>query len=209
MRRCWPHTSGKEDGMEKLVQALYSGILYGSIYGLMAIGLTLIWGALRMLNMAHGALYLVGGYLAWLALNTLKLPSLAGLRRRHHRGGHRRPAHPGAVHQPYCRPAVILQCGDDRDGRRSDRHRQPGPVNVRAPRETDAADRRGPVQSSQRRHPEPGPGHHRGRGRLADTAHAVPRAHALRPRHPGRFSADGCGAVDGHSGDPRLHASSW
>ena len=38
--------------MEKLFQALYSGILYGSIYGLMAIGLTLIWGSLRMLNMA-------------------------------------------------------------------------------------------------------------------------------------------------------------
>jgi branched-chain amino acid transport system permease protein len=63
--------------MEKLIQALYSGILYGSIYGLMAIGLTLIWGALRMLNMAHGALYLIGGYLAWMALNTLKLPALA------------------------------------------------------------------------------------------------------------------------------------
>lgn len=63
--------------MESLVQALYSGILYGSIYGLMAIGLTLIWGALRMLNMAHGALYLIGGYLAWMALNTLKLPALA------------------------------------------------------------------------------------------------------------------------------------
>jgi branched-chain amino acid transport system permease protein len=63
--------------MEKLFQAVYSGILYGSIYGLMAIGLTLIWGALRMLNLAHGALYLVGGYLAWMALNTLQIPALA------------------------------------------------------------------------------------------------------------------------------------
>lgn len=62
--------------MEKLFQAVYSGILYGSIYGLMAIGLTLIWGALRMLNLAHGALYLIGGYLAWMALNTLELPAL-------------------------------------------------------------------------------------------------------------------------------------
>ncbi len=62
--------------MEKLFQAIYSGILYGSVYGLMAIGLTLIWGALRMLNLAHGALYVVGGYLAWTALNLLKLPAL-------------------------------------------------------------------------------------------------------------------------------------
>ena len=49
--------------MEKLFQAVYGGILYGSIYGLMAIGLTLIWGSLRMLNMAMGTLYVVGGIL--------------------------------------------------------------------------------------------------------------------------------------------------
>ena len=65
--------------MEKLFQAIYSGILYGSIYGLMAIGLTLIWGSLRMLNLAHGALYLVGGYVAWTALNVLELPLLPSL----------------------------------------------------------------------------------------------------------------------------------
>jgi branched-chain amino acid transport system permease protein len=65
--------------MEKLFQAIYSGILYGSIYGLMAIGLTLIWGALRMLNMAHGALYLAGAYLAWTALNLLELPALPAI----------------------------------------------------------------------------------------------------------------------------------
>ncbi len=63
--------------MEKLFQAIYSGILYGSVYGLMAIGLTLIWGSLRMLNMAHGALYVVGGYVAWAALKLLGLPTLA------------------------------------------------------------------------------------------------------------------------------------
>lgn len=62
--------------MEKLFQAVYSGVLYGSVYGLMAIGLTLIWGSLRMLNLAHGALYLVGGYLAWTLLNQLGLPIL-------------------------------------------------------------------------------------------------------------------------------------
>ena len=57
--------------MEKLFQAVYGGILYGSIYGLMAIGLTLIWGSLRMLNMAMGALYIVGGYLTWTAYNEM------------------------------------------------------------------------------------------------------------------------------------------
>ncbi len=60
--------------MEALFQAIYSGILYGSVYGLMALGLTLIWGSLRMLNLAHGSLYLVGGYLAWTIIDQLQLP---------------------------------------------------------------------------------------------------------------------------------------
>ena len=65
--------------MDQLFQALYSGVLYGSVYGLMALGLTLIWGALRMLNLAHGALYLVGGYAAWVFLNPLGLGVLPTL----------------------------------------------------------------------------------------------------------------------------------
>lgn len=60
--------------MEKLIEAIYGGMLSGSVLGLMAIGLTLIWGALRMLNLAHGALYLVGGYLAWTLINWYELP---------------------------------------------------------------------------------------------------------------------------------------
>jgi branched-subunit amino acid ABC-type transport system permease component len=62
--------------MEKLFQAIYGGLLSGSVYGLMALGLTLIWGSLRMLNLAHGSLYLVGGYVIWTVLNQLKLPVL-------------------------------------------------------------------------------------------------------------------------------------
>jgi branched-chain amino acid transport system permease protein len=62
--------------MEKLFQAIYGGLLSGSVYGLMALGLTLIWGSLRMLNLAHGSLYLVGGYVIWSALNQLELPML-------------------------------------------------------------------------------------------------------------------------------------
>jgi branched-chain amino acid transport system permease protein len=33
-----------------------------------------IWGAMRLLNLAHGALYLVGGYVAWTVVNRLSLP---------------------------------------------------------------------------------------------------------------------------------------
>lgn len=62
--------------MEKLFQAVYGGLLNGSVYGLMALGLTLIWGSLRMLNLAHGSLYLVGAYIAWTLINQLSLPLL-------------------------------------------------------------------------------------------------------------------------------------
>jgi branched-chain amino acid transport system permease protein len=60
--------------MSELVQSVYSGVLYGSVYGLMALGLTVIWGAMRLLNLAHGSLYLVGGYVAWTVVNQLSLP---------------------------------------------------------------------------------------------------------------------------------------
>jgi branched-chain amino acid transport system permease protein len=65
--------------MEKLVQALYGGIVYGSIFGMMALGLTLIWGSLRMLNLAHGSLYLVGTYVFWTVVTLLKVPMVPAL----------------------------------------------------------------------------------------------------------------------------------
>jgi branched-chain amino acid transport system permease protein len=60
--------------VSELLQSIYSGVLYGSVYGLMALGLTLIWGTMRLLNLAHGGLYLVGGYVAWTVVNGLALP---------------------------------------------------------------------------------------------------------------------------------------
>jgi branched-chain amino acid transport system permease protein len=60
--------------VSELLQSAYSGVLYGSVYGLMALGLTVIWGAMRLLNLAHGSLYLVGGYVAWTVVNRLSMP---------------------------------------------------------------------------------------------------------------------------------------
>lgn len=60
--------------MSEFLQSSYSGLLYGSVYGLMALGLTVIWGAMRLLNLAHGALYIVGGYVAWTVVNRLSMP---------------------------------------------------------------------------------------------------------------------------------------
>jgi branched-chain amino acid transport system permease protein len=63
----------------QVVQAIWGGILFGSVYGLMALGLTLVWGAVRLLNLAHGAIFVVGAYVAYWVVTTIHLPILAAL----------------------------------------------------------------------------------------------------------------------------------
>lgn len=48
--------------MEMVVQQLVNGVIVGSMYALMASGLSLIWGTMKMLNFAHGEFYMLGGY---------------------------------------------------------------------------------------------------------------------------------------------------
>jgi len=51
-----------------LLQQLVLGVLLGGLYGLAAAGLSLVFGVLKVLNVAHGELIMVGGYAAfWLA----------------------------------------------------------------------------------------------------------------------------------------------
>ncbi len=53
--------------MSALLQQLLLGLLLGGLYGLAAAGLSLIFGVLKVLNVAHGELIMVGGYAAfWL-----------------------------------------------------------------------------------------------------------------------------------------------
>jgi hypothetical protein len=47
-------------------QSLLSGLLFGGVYSLMAVGLTLIFGVMRVVNFAHGDMMVWGMYLAWL-----------------------------------------------------------------------------------------------------------------------------------------------
>ncbi len=48
--------------LEPLAQNLLYGILVGAIYGLAALGLSLVFGVLKFLNVAHGELLMLGGY---------------------------------------------------------------------------------------------------------------------------------------------------
>ncbi|MBT9385415.1 ABC transporter permease [Pseudooceanicola sp. CBS1P-1] len=51
-----------------------SGLVIGSIYALMAIGLALIFGVANLINFAHGAVFTVGSYIGWTCLVALHLP---------------------------------------------------------------------------------------------------------------------------------------
>lgn len=48
--------------MEALLQALLNGLVLGLIYVAIAVGLTIVFGTLRLVNFAHGAFYAVGAY---------------------------------------------------------------------------------------------------------------------------------------------------
>ncbi len=51
--------------MTLFLQQLANGVTLGSVYGLIAIGFTLIFGVLRLLNMAHGSIFTLGAYCAY------------------------------------------------------------------------------------------------------------------------------------------------
>jgi branched-chain amino acid transport system permease protein len=61
-----------------LIEDTINGILMGSIYGLAALGLTVIFGVLKVINFAHGSLLMVGMYVAyWAVLLTGMHPYLS------------------------------------------------------------------------------------------------------------------------------------
>ncbi|TXL78840.1 branched-chain amino acid ABC transporter permease [Vineibacter terrae] len=62
-----------------LLQAVAMGLLTGMVYGLMALGLSVIFGVMRVVNFAHGEMMVVGMYLAWLAFDRLGLDPLVSL----------------------------------------------------------------------------------------------------------------------------------
>src|SRR6202161_8872 len=57
--------------MEYFVQQLINGITLGSIYGLIAIGYTMGYGVIGMINFAHGDIFMVGAFLALIAFLVL------------------------------------------------------------------------------------------------------------------------------------------
>ena len=62
----WPAGFEEAFGPKRLfINALFNGITLGGLYFLVASGFTLIFGLMRNVNLAHGSLYLFGGYLGY------------------------------------------------------------------------------------------------------------------------------------------------
>ena len=68
-----------QDFLLSLAQAVSKGLLTGMVYGLMALGLSVIFGVMRVVNFAHGEMMVVGMYLAWMGFDALQLPPTLSL----------------------------------------------------------------------------------------------------------------------------------
>ena len=60
--------------MSTLLQQLVNGLSLGSIYGLIALGYTMVYGILRLINFAHGDVYMVGAFIGFFVLQWLGGP---------------------------------------------------------------------------------------------------------------------------------------
>jgi branched-chain amino acid transport system permease protein len=65
--------------MDLFLQLLANGLINGAFYALSALGLTLIFGLMRVVNFAHGDLYMVGGLLGWALTSVVGLDFFTSL----------------------------------------------------------------------------------------------------------------------------------
>src|SRR4051812_26661511 len=65
--------------MEYFAQQLINGVTLGSIYGLIAIGYTMVYGIIGMINFAHGDVFMIGGFIALITILLLGLTAATPL----------------------------------------------------------------------------------------------------------------------------------
>src|SRR3974377_1827724 len=62
-----------------LLASILDGVLVGSVYGLAAMGITLLWGGMNVINLTHGAMIVCGMFGLYLLVNAVGVPVYATL----------------------------------------------------------------------------------------------------------------------------------
>ena len=61
------------------LSCLFSGLSLGSVYAIIALGYTMVYGIAKMLNFVHGDIIMVGAFTAFTVMNTLGMPTVLGV----------------------------------------------------------------------------------------------------------------------------------
>ena len=174
---------------------LLNGLTLASLYFIVASGFTLVFGLMRNVNLAHGSLYLLGGYVGFIVAEQHRLVDPRAGRRLRRRGA-RRAADPAADPAPHAGPGAAPDDGDDRP---VDRDRRRAAVDLHRAGPPDGG--AGLAAGADPRHPadqrllglpaQPARLRHRDRRRAVAAAQPHARRHddprrRRRPRHAGR-----------------------
>ncbi|WP_414838728.1 branched-chain amino acid ABC transporter permease [Carnobacterium sp. TMP28] len=65
--------------MENFIQQLINGLSLGSIYALIALGYTMVYGIIKLINFAHGEIYMVGAFVGYATIHTFQLGLIPSL----------------------------------------------------------------------------------------------------------------------------------
>ncbi len=60
-------------GMDYFIELLFSGLTRGSIYALIALGYTMVYGIIGLINFAHGEIYMIGAFTAFIVATVLSI----------------------------------------------------------------------------------------------------------------------------------------
>lgn len=56
-----------------MIQQLVNGLILGSVYALLALGYTMVYGILKLINFAHGDIYMIGAFVGYYLINTFNM----------------------------------------------------------------------------------------------------------------------------------------
>ena len=65
--------------LSTVVSQIFNGLQSGSVYALVALGYSMVYGIIMLLNFAHGDTIMVGAYIAWIMMTMLGLPPVVGI----------------------------------------------------------------------------------------------------------------------------------